>query len=279
MIAAPEAISAARREPVPAGSPPSPRSARSDRSRRRSFAGGARRVGSHELGAVARRRSPERRVVVLEADTIQRASTERLLRREDFWVVASSDPCAVLRMAAVSATDVILVELSLGLLEAVPRWQRRRGDVVFRGVPAGLTDGYAVLRPLALDPTCARFPVVTLRHDPAPPSRGSPAASPSSTTCRRRCARTASSRASPRCSATWSLPARAARDRGRARVGGAAAVQHDAARAALGPRRRPRPDGASTRRRLPPAPRLLPSTRPARAPRHCASPSRAGPGS
>ena len=115
--------------------------------------------------------APERRVVLLEADTIQRASTERLLRREDFWVVASSDPSAVLRMAAVSATDVILVELSMGLLEAVPRWQRRRGDVVFRGVPAGLTDGYAVLRPLALDPTCARFPVVTLRHETTPNER------------------------------------------------------------------------------------------------------------
>ncbi len=111
--------------------------------------------------------APERRVVVLEADTMQRAATERLLRREDFWVVASSDPAAVVRMAAVSATDVILVEFSLGLLEAVPRWQRRRGDVVFRGVPAGLTEGYAVLRPLAMDPTCARFPIVTLRHDPA----------------------------------------------------------------------------------------------------------------
>ncbi|MFN8091221.1 MAG: response regulator [Vicinamibacteria bacterium] len=116
--------------------------------------------------------APERRVVVLEADTMQRAATERLLRREDFWVVASSDPAAVVRMAAVSATDVILVELSLGLLEAVPRWQRRRGDVVFRGVPTGLTEGYAVLRPLAMDPTCARFPIVTLRHDPAANERG-----------------------------------------------------------------------------------------------------------
>jgi DNA-binding response OmpR family regulator len=111
--------------------------------------------------------APERRVVVLEADTVQRAATERLLRREDYWVVASSDPAAVLRMAAVSATDLLLVELSQALLEAVPRWQRRRGDVVFRGVPAGLREGYAVLRPLALDPVCARFPVVTLRHEGA----------------------------------------------------------------------------------------------------------------
>jgi DNA-binding response OmpR family regulator len=106
----------------------------------------------------------QRRVVVLESDTIHRASTERLLRREDFWVIVSDDPAAVHRMAAVSATDLVLAELSLGLLEAVPRWQRRRADVVFRGVPPGLTEGYAVLRPLALDPTCARFPVVTLKQ-------------------------------------------------------------------------------------------------------------------
>jgi len=105
----------------------------------------------------------ERRVVILEADTINRFSTERLLRKEDYWVLTSDDPGAVVRMASVSAVDVVLVDLGLGRLEAVPRWQRRRGDAIFRGVPAGVTDGYAALRPLLLDPACARFPVVTLR--------------------------------------------------------------------------------------------------------------------
>jgi DNA-binding response OmpR family regulator len=105
----------------------------------------------------------ERRVAVLEADTINRFSTEKLLRREDYWVFATDDPHAVVRMASVSAIDLILVDLGLSRLEAVPRWQRRRGDAVFRGVPAGLADGYAVLRPLLIDPGCARFPVVTLK--------------------------------------------------------------------------------------------------------------------
>jgi DNA-binding response OmpR family regulator len=55
------------------------------------------------------------------------------------------------------------VDLGLGRLEAVPRWQRRRGDAIFRGVPPSITDGYAVLRPLHVDPGSARYPVVTLK--------------------------------------------------------------------------------------------------------------------
>ena len=78
-------------------------------------------------------------------------------------------------MASVSAIDLVLVDLGLSRLEAVPRWQRRRGDAVFRGVPAGLSDGYAVLRPLLMDPACARFPVVTLKTDDDAPSNPAPA--------------------------------------------------------------------------------------------------------
>jgi DNA-binding response OmpR family regulator len=109
-----------------------------------------------------------RRVVVLEADTINRFSTERILRREDYWVFVTEDAAAAVRVASVSAIDLVLVDLGLGRLEAVPQWQRRRGDAVFHGVPPSLTDGYAVLRPLHLDPTSARFPVVTLKTDDLP---------------------------------------------------------------------------------------------------------------
>ena len=117
-----------------------------------------------------------RRVVVLEADTINRFSTERILRREDYWVFVTEDAAAAARVASVSAIDLVLVDLGLGRLEAVPQWQRRRGDAAFRGVPPSLTDGYAVLRPLHVDPASARFPVVTLRMDerpsePPPPCR------------------------------------------------------------------------------------------------------------
>jgi DNA-binding response OmpR family regulator len=106
-----------------------------------------------------------RRVVVLEGDTINRFSTERILRRADYWVFVTHDPAAAIRVASVSAIDLVLVDLGLGRLEAVPQWQRRRGDSAFNGVPPSLTDGYAVLRPLRLDPGSARFPVVTLRTD------------------------------------------------------------------------------------------------------------------
>ena len=109
-----------------------------------------------------------RRVVILEADTINRFSTERILRREDYWVFVTEDAAAAARVSSVSAVDLVLVDLSLGRLEAVPQWQRRRGDAAFRGIPPSLTDGYAVLRPLHVDPASARFPVVTLRMDDLP---------------------------------------------------------------------------------------------------------------
>ena len=109
-----------------------------------------------------------RRVVLLEADTINRFSTERILRREDYWLFATDDPAAAIRVAAVSAIDFVLVDVGLGLLEAIPRWQRRRGDPTFNGVPRPPTDGYAVLRPLHADPHAARFPVVTLKQGGPP---------------------------------------------------------------------------------------------------------------
>jgi DNA-binding response OmpR family regulator len=109
-----------------------------------------------------------RRVVVLEEDTLNRYSTERILRREDYWLFVTGDAAAAVRVASVSAIDLVLVDVSLGRLEAVPKWQRRRGDAVFGGVPPSVTDGYAVLRPLQLDPASARFPVVTLKTDDLP---------------------------------------------------------------------------------------------------------------
>jgi DNA-binding response OmpR family regulator len=106
--------------------------------------------------------------VVLEADTINRVSTERILRREDYWVFVTEDAAAAARVSSVSAVDLVLVDLGLGRLEAVPQWQRRRGDAAFRGLPPSLTEGYAVLRSLHVDPASASFPIVTLRMDELP---------------------------------------------------------------------------------------------------------------
>jgi DNA-binding response OmpR family regulator len=106
--------------------------------------------------------------VILEADTVNRSSTERILHRADYWVFVTEDAAAAARVSSVSAVDLVLVDLGLGRLEAVPQWRRRRDDTALRGLPSSLTEGYAVLRPLHVDPASARFPVVTLRMDDPP---------------------------------------------------------------------------------------------------------------
>ena len=108
-----------------------------------------------------------RRVVVLEDDTVNRSATERILRREDYWVLVTQHVGAAARLVTVSAVDLVLADLRLGCVEMVPRGRRRQVDAVFRELPAPLTDGYAVLRPLHLDPAAARFPVVTLKANGA----------------------------------------------------------------------------------------------------------------
>jgi DNA-binding response OmpR family regulator len=119
---------------------------------------------------------PERRLVVLERDTIHRFSTERILRRADYWLFVTEDAGAAVRVSAVSAIDLVLVDLGLGLIEAVPASARRRGDMGVGGtLPPELGEGYAILRPLHLDPN-ALLPIVTLRfpvqgEDPVPPGR------------------------------------------------------------------------------------------------------------
>jgi DNA-binding response OmpR family regulator len=105
---------------------------------------------------------PERRLVILEYDTMHRFSTERILQREDYWVFATEDATAAVRVAAVSAVDLVLVDVGLGVLVPVPLSERRRGDTGYDGLPPLLGDGYAMLRPLHLDPQ-AHLPIVTLR--------------------------------------------------------------------------------------------------------------------
>jgi len=117
----------------------------------------------------------ERRLVVLERDTIHRFATERILRREDYWVFVTEDAAAAVRVAAVSAIELVMVDLGLGVLEAVPASARRRGDAGFDSLAPSLGEGYAILRPLHLDPR-AHLPIVTLKlnapsDEPVPPCR------------------------------------------------------------------------------------------------------------
>jgi DNA-binding response OmpR family regulator len=107
--------------------------------------------------------SGARRVVVLEADTSDRIATEQLLRHQDYWTFATDDPRAVVRVTTVDAADLVLVDLGLEVLDAIPQGQRRRGDTPFPGLISTVDGGYAVLRPLQANADCGRFPLVTLR--------------------------------------------------------------------------------------------------------------------
>ena len=104
-----------------------------------------------------------RRVLVVDAEASSGQATEQLLRREDYWAVVTPDPSAAEKLARVGAADVLAVDLSLGALEVVPRWQRRQGDPTPREAPPQGADGYAVLRALHSDSSCARFPLFLLR--------------------------------------------------------------------------------------------------------------------
>ena len=112
---------------------------------------------------------------MLERDTVHRFSTESALRRADYWLFVTENVAAAVRVAAVSAIDLVLVDLGLGLVEAVPAAARRRGDVGVGSLPASLGEGYAILRPLSVDPQ-ANLPIVTLKlpvrgEDAVPPCR------------------------------------------------------------------------------------------------------------
>jgi DNA-binding response OmpR family regulator len=106
---------------------------------------------------------------------MHRFSTERILRHEDYWVFVTDDSAAAVRVAAVSAVDLVLVDLALEVMEPVPPSQRRRGDPDSPELPPSPAEGYAILRPLHLDPQ-AHLPMLTLRlatHSdvPVPPCR------------------------------------------------------------------------------------------------------------
>ena len=107
--------------------------------------------------------SVPRRVLVVDADEASRQATEELLRREEYWAVATDDPTAAEKLARVGAADVVAVDLDLGVLEAVPRWQRRQGDSEARDDLPYWSGGYAILRALHADSSCARFPMFRLK--------------------------------------------------------------------------------------------------------------------
>jgi DNA-binding response OmpR family regulator len=113
-----------------------------------------------------------RSVILLDPDPATRARTEAALRDEEYWVFGTADAQTATRLINVQAADVILVDLAMSALEVVPRWERRRADVPPTDTPPP-AEAYAVLRPLQVDATAARYPMVIFRNE-APDSERTP---------------------------------------------------------------------------------------------------------
>jgi DNA-binding response OmpR family regulator len=105
-----------------------------------------------------------RSVLLLDPDPATRSRTEGALRDEEYWVFGTGDAATACRLINVQAADVILVDLAMGALEVVPRWERRRADVPPTDA-APSSDSYAVLRALQVDATAARYPMVVFREE------------------------------------------------------------------------------------------------------------------
>jgi DNA-binding response OmpR family regulator len=124
--------------------------------------------GNHGLEGMAGERGGSsetaRSVLLLDPDPATRARTEAALRDEEYWVFGTADAKTAARLINVQAADVILVDLGMGALEVVPRWERRRSDVPPTDAPPP-TDAYAVLRGLQVDATAARYPMVIFKDD------------------------------------------------------------------------------------------------------------------
>lgn len=87
------------------------------------------------------------RVLVLSPDTESQRIVEGVLAPFDYEVLSTGDQPVAVRLLGEMRVDVVLVDLTLGILSPVPRWKRRRSDRP-REWPFDARDGFAVLRNL-----------------------------------------------------------------------------------------------------------------------------------
>lgn len=112
-------------------------------------------------GGRGRRR---RRLLVVDADAWCRGIAEGVLRGTGYRVVCTGDPTAAVGIARNMLPDLVLVDVSLGLIEPVPFLERRRVDTTsLTDVVPPKAEGYAILRPLEVDPNLISCPIVVLR--------------------------------------------------------------------------------------------------------------------
>lgn len=100
---------------------------------------------------------------MLDDDSESAALVEKTVRAAGHAVVTMSDPMMAGQLVRQEGVDLLLVDLSIGALEIVPRWERRKTDPEPGAGPLMAGEGYAVLRPLDGEPDVARYPAVFLK--------------------------------------------------------------------------------------------------------------------
>ena len=105
-----------------------------------------------------------RRLLLVDQDAWCRGIADGILRASGYRVVCTGDPATAVGIARNMLPDLILADVQLDLLEAVPFLERRRHDgaAVCKPGPR-VSEGYAILRPLEVDPELVTCPVVVLR--------------------------------------------------------------------------------------------------------------------
>ena len=106
----------------------------------------------------------KRRVLVVDQDAWWRGVAEGILRGTGYRVVSTGDPTTAVGIARNMLPDLVLADVRLRLIEPVPFLERRHVDVATQFEPfPRLSDGFAILRPLEVDPALVSCPVVVLR--------------------------------------------------------------------------------------------------------------------
>jgi DNA-binding response OmpR family regulator len=108
-------------------------------------------------------RDEHRTILVLDPDGRSRALVEGVLTLAGYRVAPRADPDELAAGPRSEAPDLVLADIAGGLMEPVPRWQRRKTDREAPGPAVG--EGYALLRALEADPTAPCHAVVVLNDD------------------------------------------------------------------------------------------------------------------
>jgi DNA-binding response OmpR family regulator len=116
------------------------------------------------------------RIVLLDQDPWCRALAVGALRARDYRVVCTGNIETAARVARELAPDLVVADVGIPVIERVPAGQRRSTDRAPEQHFPQVSPGYAILRPLELEPSGAGRPVVLLKHepssdDPAPSAR------------------------------------------------------------------------------------------------------------